>query len=117
MRQVLLALVLCFLLVPTTQAQSVEQDEMTPEQAQSVIEKTLTEDVKNASEQLNTKVDYIATRYDDNELKALIKNYEKINRKMAARQKEPYIPYDRKIDVNNPDKVKRYLRKRIDIIF
>lgn len=107
---------LCLGFASTAQAQYA-QEKMSTAKAHATIEKALTEDVKNASKALNTKIDYIATNYDDGELRALIKNYEKTNRKLAARKGIPYVPYDRRIDVQNPQKVKRYFRKRVDIIF
>ncbi len=85
--------------------------------AQTTIDKVLTEDVVEAARPLNKKIDYIATTYDSGDLRALIKNYEKTNKKIAARQGKAYIPYDRKINVNDPQKVKRYFHKRVDIIF
>ncbi len=93
------------------------QKEMTVTEAQAQLQDILNESLVEAAEPLNKKVDYIASSYDDGELRALIKNYEKTNRKIAARQGKKYVPYDRKIDVSDPQKVKRYLRKRIDIIF
>ena len=83
----------------------------------ATIDKTLTEEVVEAARPLNSKLDYIAATYDAGDLRALIKNYEKTNKKIAARQGKTYVPYDRKINVEDPQKVKRYFHKRVDIIF
>lgn len=85
--------------------------------ARATVKEIRTKDVTTAAKPLNNKIDYIAGAYDAGELRALIKNYEKTNKKIAARQGKAYIPYDRKIDVNNPQKVKRYFRNRVDIVF
>ncbi len=85
--------------------------------ARTAVKEIRTKDVVTAAKPLNNKIDYIAGRYDAGELRALIKNYEKTNKKIAARQGKAYLPYDRKIDVNNPQKVKRYFRNRVDIVF
>lgn len=109
--------ILCFACFASTAQAQYAQEKMSPAKARATIDKTLTEDVENASKSLNNKIDFIAANYEDWELRALIKNYEKTNRKLAARKGEAYIPYDRRIDVQNPQKVKRYFRKRVDIIF
>lgn len=75
------------------------------------------EDTVKAAVPLNRKIDYIAGNYDENDLKLLIKNFEKTNRGTAQKQGKEYVPYDRRIDVNNPEEVKRFLRHRVDIIF
>lgn len=75
------------------------------------------EDTVKAAVPLNRKIDYIAGNYDENDLKLLIKNFEKTNRGTAQKQGKEYVPYDRRIDVNNPEEVKRFLRRRVDIIF
>ncbi len=93
------------------------KEKMTIEQAQKKINETLNDNLTKAAKPLNNKVDYISHSYDEGDLRALIKNYEKTNRKIAKRQNKTYIPYDQKIDVNDPQKVKRYLRKRVDIVF
>lgn len=85
--------------------------------AEREIQEILTDDITAAAKPLNNKLDYIATAYDEGELKDLIRNYEKTNRKIAARLGKDYVPYDRRIDVSDPQKVKRYFHKRIDIIF
>ena len=90
---------------------------MRPAAARATIDKTLTEEVVEAARPLNSKLDYIAATYDAGDLRALIKNYEKTNKKIAARQGKTYVPYDRKINVEDPQKVKRYFHKRVDIIF
>lgn len=109
--------ILCLVLITSTAQAQYTQEKMSPAKAKATVAKALTEDVTNASKTLNAKIDYIATNYDDAELRALIRNYEKTNRKLAAREGKPYVPYDRRIDVQNPQKVKRYFRKRVDIIF
>ena len=92
-------------------------ESMRPAAARATIDKTLTEEVVEAARPLNSKLDYIAATYDAGDLRALIKNYEKTNKKIAARQGKTYVPYDRKINVEDPQKVKRCFHKRVDIIF
>ena len=117
MKKALILLCLLCFGSASVQAQYNEPSQMSERKARSTIEKTLTEDVKNAAVPLNSKLDYIARNYDDSDLRALIKNYEKTNRKIAAHKGETYKPYDQRIDTQNPQKVKRYFRKRVDIIF
>ena len=90
---------------------------MSKRAAEREIQKILTDDITTAAKPLNNKLDYITTAYDEGELKDLIRNYEKTNRKVAAKLGKDYVPYDRRIDVSDPQKVKRYFHKRIDIIF
>lgn len=97
-------------------AQTAEND-ISAEEAKRQLKEILTEDVVKAAEPLNKKIDYIARNYDENDLKLMIRNMEKTDREAAKMQGKDYIPYDRRIDVNDPEQVKRFLRKRIDIIF
>lgn len=91
-------------------------ESMRPAAARATIDKTLTEEVVEAARPLNSKLDYIAATYDAGDLRALIKTT-KNQQKIAARQGKTYVPYDRKINVEDPQKVKRYFHKRVDIIF
>ena len=104
---------LCFALPAVAE----EERQLSPAATEMKLREILNDDIKDAAKPLNSKLDYMADAYSDGELRALIKNYEMTNRKLAARQGKAYVPYDRKIDVNDPAKVKRYFRKRIDIIF
>lgn len=116
MKRILSVFAVFLLAAGAVQAQ-VDEVMMRPTVARATIKETLTEDVIEAARPLNGKIDYIASTYDEGDLKALIKNYEMTNRKTARRQKKAYVPYNRKIDVNDPQKVKRYFHKRVDIIF
>ena len=92
-------------------------ENMSLEQAQAELRKYLTDDVVNASKPLNNTIDFMANNYSEQDLKALIKNFELVARKSAEKQGMEYVPYDRKIDINNPAQVKRFLKNRINIIF
>ena len=50
--------------------------------ARTAVKEIRTKDVVTAAKPLNNKIDYIAGRYDAGELRALIKNYEKTNKKL-----------------------------------
>jgi hypothetical protein len=91
--------------------------DMTKAQAEKALKGYVTDDVEKASQPLKKSINFIAGNYSESELKALIKNYEMAARKSAYKQGKPYIPYDKRIDVNKPSEVKRFLKKRADIIF
>lgn len=112
-----LIIISAFCLITISAQAEVSEVAQTPAAAEMAIKEIMTEDVITASQPLNDKIDYIAKNYSESDLKYLIKNYEKTNKKVAARRGKAYVPYDKKIDVNNPAKVKRYFRKRVDIIF
>ena len=94
------------------------QTEMTPEEAQRILrEDFLTDDVVNATRPVNESLDFMARNYSEKELRNVIRNYELLERKRAAREEREYLPYDRKIDIKNPDEVKRYFKKRTNVVF
>ena len=93
-----------------------EETDKSAEQ-ESTLEEIIAEHRKQAAEPLNERIDYISQNYSEKELKDLIINYEKMTRKVAQNKGIKYVPYDRKIDVNDPKKVKRFLKNRTDIIF
>lgn len=98
-------------------AQVANSENMSKEEAVIALKEYLTEDLVTASQPLNNDIDFVAKNYSEKELKALIKNYELITRKAAIREGNEYVPYDRRIDVDNPPEVKRFLKHRIDMIF
>jgi len=114
---IILGILICGGNSALAQAESEMEKEMTPEEIQQQLDELFPEEDRKAAEPLNKKIDFIAKNYDKNDLKLIIRNFEKVNRETAKRQEKDYIPYDRRIDVNAPDQVKRFLRRRIDIIF
>ncbi len=89
----------------------------TKEQIEQEIKSYLSDDLVEASKGLNQNVDYISNNYSEAQIRQTIKNYELLHKKAAKKQGKDYVPYDKQIDVNNPKDVKRFLKKRTDIIF
>ena len=93
-------------------------ERLTPEQAQKIIDtRFLTPEQVKATAGLKTQIDYMAENYREAELRRVILNMEKLNREMAKRNNREYVPYNQRIDLKNPDQVKRFFRSRIDTIF
>ena len=120
MNKFLTALLIGLAISPSAFAQleGVIPEDISPVQAQRIInEEFLTEEVAKTTAPLKKHVDYIAENYEERPLKELIKNAEEIERKVARKLDEDYVPYDRKINVKNPEQVKRFFRKRINVIY
>ncbi len=100
------------------QLEGIIPEEVSPMQAQRIInEEFLTEEVVKTTAPLKRHVDYIAKNYEERPLREMIKNAEEIERKVARKLDDEYVPYDRRIDVKKPEQVKRFFRKRINVIY
>lgn len=120
MNKFLTALLISLAISPSAFAQleGVIPEDISPVQAKKIInEEFLTEEVVKTTAPLKKHVNYIAENYEERPLKELIKNAEEIERKVARKLEEDYVPYDRKINVKNPEQVKRFFRKRINVIY
>ncbi|MBP3546590.1 MAG: hypothetical protein J6K16_05620 [Alphaproteobacteria bacterium] len=120
MNKFLTALLIGLAISPSAFAQieGAVPEEISPAQAQRIInEDFLTEEVVKTTAPLKKHIDYIAKNYEERPLRELIKNAEEIERKVAKKLEEDYVPYDRRIDVKNPEQVKRFFRKRISVIY
>lgn len=114
MKQLWLALFCLLISVPAFAVSS----DMSPEQAQEAINKRfLTTETVEITKGLKKQTDYVAENYQEGELRRLILNMEKLARKTARKNNNEYIPYDRRIDVKNPQQVKRFFRNRINAIY
>lgn len=114
MNKALFTFAICLFFALPSHAEISEEE---VERARQVIKENLTEDVVEASKPLNKSIDYITTNYSERQLKDLIRNSELIERKSSLKNGHEYIPYDRKINVNNPAEVKRFIKKRSKIVF
>lgn len=117
MKELLFAITLSLFVLASPARAEMSDEQIELEKARNTIKVLVTDDVVRSSQPLNNNIDYIAGNYSEDELKSLIRNYEKITRKVAIKQGKEYVPYDRRIDVKNPEEVKRYLKRRSDIIF
>ena len=120
MSKFLTALLIGLAISPSAFAQlgGVIPDDMSSAQAQRIInEDFLTKEVVETTAPLKKHIDYIAENYEERPLKELIKNAEEIERKVAKKLDEDYVQYDKRINVKNPEQVKRFFRKRISVIY
>lgn len=97
---------------------SAQEDEMSPAQIQRIIDREiLTDNVKNVSEPIKNHVDYMVNNYQRADMRKIIVNMEESEQKISKQQRRSYVPYDRRINMRDPDDVQRFLRKRVNTIY
>lgn len=95
-----------------------QYEDLTPLQIQHIIDSDImTDQVKEISAPLKNHIDYVVSNYPEGKLRKIIVNMEETEQKIAKQQGRQYIPYDRRINVKNPNQVQRFLRKRVNAVY
>lgn len=97
---------------------SAQEEEMSQAQVQRIIDREfLTENVKQVSEPIRSHVDYMVNNYQRADMRKIILNMEESEQKIAKQQRRGYVPYDRRINMKNPNDIQRFLHKRVNTIY
>ena len=97
---------------------SAQEEEMSQAQIQRIIDREiLTENVKEVSRPIKDHVDYMVNNYQRADMRKIILNMEESEQKIAKQQRRGYVPYDRRINMKNPNDIQRFLHKRVNTIY